>query len=44
MATAFREHVREHPPETDYVLLADYYLRPQVAYKLTDALLLISVM
>jgi len=28
MATAFREHVREHPPETDYVLLADYYLRP----------------
>jgi hypothetical protein len=28
MATAFREHVREHPPETDYVLFADYYLRP----------------
>jgi hypothetical protein len=29
MASAFRDHVREHPPEADYVLFADYYLSPR---------------
>jgi hypothetical protein len=29
MAAAFRDHVREHPPEADYVLFADYYLSPR---------------
>jgi hypothetical protein len=29
MARAFREHVRQDPPEADYVLYADYLISPR---------------